>query len=135
MGNEKENEKPRDYWSNKDNCIAEAKKAMAELEVDRLPGVDVLSKNGYSCLIVAINNYYGGFHEFRKLLGQKPTVTEQGAWKNIEYTIGEAMKIMKEMKVDELPTGRTLNQTGHSDLVEAITRYHGGFHAFRSRLN
>ena len=121
-------------WQNLDYAVGEARKAMAALSVDKLPNSTVLDDRGYSGLVTAIHEYHGGFHKFRKLLGQEQIMTEKGTWADLGYTLSEARKAMKKLGVDKIPNSTMLNSKGYSSLATAINEYHGGFYKFRKML-
>lgn len=56
-------------------------------------------------------------------------------WKNLDYVVDQAQKIMKENSWDELPAPKILIKLGYSRLSYSISRHHGGFHVFREKLN
>ncbi len=55
-------------------------------------------------------------------------------WGSLEYTLNEAKKFLEDNNFEELPSAIKLKDMDHSDLVNAISRYHGGFLAFREKL-
>ena len=126
--------KPNGYWSNVDNIVSEARKAMAENGWDYLPGNDVLNDKGYGGLGTAISKHQGGYHKFRELLGQEQKRIVDGTWKNLEYTIVETKRIMVENGWNELPSTGTLREKGYGSLVSGIKKHHGGFPKFRKLL-
>jgi len=99
-----------------------------------LPSLEKLRKIGHSSLSHAIINYHGGFTKFRQELGQRPLQKALGVWKSLEYTVQNALEIMKEHEFDVLPGHRTLYELGYSDLCNAIHRHHGGMTKFRKSL-
>jgi len=65
-------QKPKDFWKNLDNTLAEARKAMQEQEWNTLPSHGQLIKHGYNSLSRAIV-CHGGYIEFRTLLTEHET--------------------------------------------------------------
>ena len=64
---------------------------------------------GHSGLAAAITKYHGGFHEFKKLLGED--VKEMPDWKNLNYTIKQARMFMKEHGFGTLPSANKLEMS------------------------
>jgi|SRR3989344_4135042 len=126
--------KPNGYWKKIDNTLAEAKKAMEEQLWNELPGSDTLYDKGYGSLRYAISSYHGGFHKFRKLLGQEQKRLPLGRWKDLEFTLQQARDVMKTGSWEELPCGNELVRNGYSSLMKAIKIYHGGMYKFRKLL-
>ena|SRR3989344_5427540 len=58
----------------------------------------------------------------------------RGTWKSLEYTIGQAKKIMENEGWTELPNAQILAEAGYSNITNPIIKYHGGFHKFRELL-
>ncbi|HME86999.1 MAG TPA: hypothetical protein VKE88_01150, partial [Candidatus Nanoarchaeia archaeon] len=122
-------------WRDKNYTKNEAIKAMKKLKVKVLPSSGRLCENGYSSLSNAITNYHGGFHQFRtEVLGEEALQMKAGLWRDTAYIKKQAMAAMKELKVTRLPSQDTLGKKGYSDLINGITRYHGGFHQFRTEV-
>jgi len=121
--------KPRNYWKNKDNVVAEVKKIMAERNLSEVPTRRQLVKWGYSSLACAIGENYG-FPEFRVLMGGEQLRKENGYWVNKDNIITEMKKIMAERNLSEVPTSRQLVEWGCSSLAYAIQDYYG-FPEFR----
>ncbi len=61
-----EKPKPRNYWTSLENSLYEARKFINENGLEYLPGHKEIFRLGYSSLGAAIQNYHGGYHEFRK---------------------------------------------------------------------
>ena len=76
--------KPRGYWQDIENVKREVERVMRENELDTLPTSRVLKKLGESSLVSAIN-YHGGFHSFRKYIGEEQLQIESGKWQNLEF--------------------------------------------------
>jgi len=66
-------EKPKGYWQKQENAIGEALKAMEEHGWVSLPPQYKLQGHVSQSLINAINRYYGGIINFRKLLTEHIT--------------------------------------------------------------
>ena len=60
---------------------------------------------------------------------------QSGQWKDLEYALSEAQKVMRELGYEEVPSQKVLGQQGYSALAGAIAAYHGGFPAFRRLVN
>jgi len=121
-------------WKSLDYTIQQAQEFMQEHNFEKLPPSKKLWKLGHSGLSNAITKYHGGFHKFRKLLGEEQIQREAGTWKSLDYTIQQAKKVMEEQNFETLPAQNKLQNLGHSSLFSAITKYHGGFHNFRKLL-
>jgi len=121
-------------WKDLEFALAQAYQVMEDQEIDILPSSDGLEKLGHSSLAQAIFKYHGGFREFRKLLSQEEVRKKSGIWKDLEYTLEEARKIMIEHEFSELPSDKALRLLKYHGLSNAINTYHGGFPAFRKLL-
>jgi superoxide dismutase len=126
--------KPDGYWKSLENCVAEAKSAMEKEGWETLPGGDVLIEKGYSSLSTAISQYHGGYHAFRKILGQEQLKREDGVWKDLHYALQQAREAMEKEGWKTLPGPETLKKRGYSSFALAISKYHGGMHTFRKAL-
>ena len=93
-----------------------------------------LKKLGCSYISYAITQYHGGFHNFRKILGEEQQRNESGLWKNLNYTIQQAQKFMEQNNINTLPSHEKLLEMGRSDLGNAISKYHRGYRNFREIL-
>ena len=92
--------KSPNYWLNVGNGLAEARQLMTEHNLDRLPNQERLGELGHSTLAKRISTDYGGFHNFRRLLGEKATRVEHGQWRDLNYTIKEARKFKRKHSRD-----------------------------------
>jgi len=130
----KNRKKPRGYWQNVDNAVAEARKIMEDNNLETLPGGKELNRLGLSTLAYAVGSYHGGFAEFRKLLGQERLRVANGLWQDFEYAKQRALDVVEQHGFEILPGMGTLGKLGHSSLAQAIVNYHGGFTKFRQEL-
>jgi len=121
-------------WKSLDYTIQQAQEFMKEHNLETFPTNNKISELGYSGLSTAISRYHGGFHKFRKLLGQKPKRTEHRKWKSLDYTLQQLRAMMQEHNLETLPSQKKLHKLGYSGLSGAISTYHGGFHKFRKLL-
>jgi phosphoribosyl-dephospho-CoA transferase len=121
----------RGRWKDFEYVKQQAQQVMKEYGWTTLPGSNMLIEKGYSGLSNAINKYHGGFIEFRKRLGQQ---TLFGRWKNLDYTVRQAKRAMKEQGWKTLPSSDALRANGYGGLAGAISLYHGGLTAFRIKL-
>ena len=55
-------------------------------------------------------------------------------WKDVENVNRELEKIMREHGFKGLPTQKILHSLGHSNLVSAISKHHGGFTENRKNI-
>jgi len=131
---EKQKRIENDLWKNLEYALHQAQEFMESHEFETLPSQGNLQKLRYSSLSTAITKYHGGFHKFRKLLGERKTRVEMGSWKSIDYTIQQAQEFMEKHRFETLPDGTKLAKLGYSSLSAAISQYHGGFHKFRKLL-
>jgi len=122
-------------WKDLEFTVYEAKKVMKKYNFKILPPFKKLTKLGYSSLAISIIKYHRGFREFRKQIGEEQIIRRNGVWKDLDYTIKEAKKVMKNFNIKIFPTQEFLNKNGYNGLSAGITRYHGGFPYFRSILN
>jgi len=123
--------KPRGYWQNVDNAVAEAQKMLKTEGWDVLPGQDSLNEHGYASLGAAIVKHHGGFPEFRESLGQKNGRIANGSWRDEKFAVQQAKESMEKEGWETLPAYKILKSKGYSSLGAAITKYHNGFHDFR----
>lgn len=121
-------------WQSRAYAIQQARSAMDANGWKSLPEMKTLVKAGYSSLAVAITKYHGGFRAIRKDLGEQPDKVEPGMWKSLDYTLQQALSLLRKRKLATLPSASII-QTWDSSLFGAIARYHGGFPAFRMKLN
>jgi len=126
--------KPHGAWKSLDYTQAEARRAMQEEGWKKLPGANLLARKNYSSLSRSITVYHGGFHKFRRSLGQRELQRPYGYWMNVENAKKEALRAMEEQGWDELPNDKSLNKHGYSSLTRAIGKYHKGMRAFRKIL-
>ncbi len=123
------------YWKSVNNAINEAREIMNKYQLDVLPSSDGLKRIRKGGLVESINKYHGGFHKFRRLLGQQPIRRKHNTWESLEYTLEEAKKVISENSLYSLPNSDELARLGYSSLCYAITKYHGGFNNFRGLLD
>jgi len=127
-------ERPKGYWKDFGNVMAEVERVMEKLGVCELPGSSKLTEEGYFTLVNAIKRHHGGMRSFRKLLGQEQKRKQDGFWRDADFVIEQAEQIMAEMGVDELPGNNKLNNRGYSSFTNAVNRHYGGLPAFRELL-
>jgi hypothetical protein len=121
-------------WRDQEYALGQAREIMRSESWNRLPSGTILTKEGYSGLINAIQSYHGGMRAFRIKLGDQSKRREDGVWRDQEYVVEEARKALKKKGWDRLPSAGVLHQSGYSGLANAIPRYHGGMRAFRKLL-
>ncbi len=112
-----------------DDIMARAIGLMKKHGFKQLPTYGKFVSLGESSLRLKITNLPGGFTEFRKRLGEEPSV---GKW-DLEYTIEQAKLMMNLNKLTQLPSQKKLDKLGHGRLASAINRQ-GGFQKFRKLL-
>ena len=121
-------------WKNLDSTLDYAREVMEKHGFDILPGEEKLKELQEFGLRYSISKNHGGWQNFRKLLGQEQVRRENGKWKDLQYTIEQARKIIKENGLNRLPGASSLEKIGGSGLSGAIGKYHGGFRKFRKLL-
>ncbi len=122
-------------WKSLDFTVRYAKKLIKKHKLKSLPshrGLINLERD-YS-LSWAIKEYHGGFHKFRKILGEGKKIMEKGKWKDTVFTEKEAIRFMEEYGYTILPSQKVLYSKGRVGLAMAIKKYHGGFPTFREKL-
>jgi superoxide dismutase len=124
----------RGLWPNLGYAIQQAHKAMRKEGWKTLPNCDMLAEKGYSSLSSAIMKHHGGFHRFRKLLGQGQLKRKTSTWKDLAYATQQAHEALKREGWKILPGTRVLRAKGYNALCGGIARHHGGIAAFRRRL-
>ena len=129
--------KDKCYYTNKENIDHELKQIFeSHPEFNSLlPSAHWLQKNGYDGLYSGIVECYGSYGKFREQKGLPANLqVKTGQWKDLEFTLAEAEKVMKEHGFENLPGTWTLNKLGYSSLGAAIMKYHGGIVNFRALL-
>lgn len=128
--------KPHSYWKNLEYILAEARRIMKVENWNKLPSHNTLIQTNYSNLTNGIIKYHGGFHNFRKALGETSSRGRMGSWKSLEFTLDYARNLLSEHPEyqQQLPQLDLLQKIGESSLGQAIIKYHGGFRRFRDLL-
>jgi len=134
MLGEKPRKKEPGPWRDLDYTVKMAMEAMEDQDLTDFPGAWKLRKLGYYGLVNAIYKHHGGMIKFRKIIRKPPVIREQGIWKDLTFTIEQALLAMEELGTDELPSHRVLQRDGFDSLRVAIAKYHGGLPAFRDIL-
>ena len=124
--------RPNGYWDSWEHLKAEVKIFLEKNpEYKELPSSGVLFSLGYSTLVLGVSKN-GGFREVRKRFGHtNGEKVLKGKWRDIDFTISEAKRIMQELEVDYIPEQGVLVKKGYSSFCNSIYRYHGGFSKFR----
>lgn len=117
------------YWQNEDNILNALKKVVGELQ--HFPTMSELKKRGQSGL-AKVMSMNGGFSKYAKLLAHEPTEKTKGYYQDFENVRADLLKIQQEF--GHFPSCWELQKKGHTSLVSAIYKYHGGFRKVRSRL-
>ena len=109
---------------------------MQENNLNHTPSAYWLQKNGYSSIAAAVCKHHGGFRKFRAIKGEKQLKREEGAWKNLDYTIEQAhLFLQQHPELKSLPShGNLILYPGGGNLSKVIVRYHGGLVVFRKIL-
>jgi len=122
------------YWKDINNALHEARKIIEEHGFDELPSQQKLAELGNSTLNGAIIKHHGGFIDFREKMGYTPKRRKNGVWKSYDFIVAEVEKLKETHGWHVLPGKKILDGMGLSYIGNAITRYHGGFHAFREKM-
>ncbi|MBS3082005.1 hypothetical protein J4416_03700 [Candidatus Pacearchaeota archaeon] len=125
---------PKGTWDNPDYVLKEAQRLMNEQRWETWPSESVVGKTGNIMIPNAIRKAFGSMNAFRKILGEERPMVEPGQWRDLEYTVSQALQAFEDLKVTELPPQKYLSRNGYSGLSTAITKYHGGFPQFRELL-
>ena len=67
-------------------------------------------------------------------MGKRIIRRSEGLWQDPDYIVNEAKKIIDQHGFETLPSSRILTDLGYFSFVSSISRYHGGFPAFRELL-
>jgi len=126
--------RPNGTWKDIDYTVKKAEEIMRKHNFENLPGSKVLSRMGYSSFAGAISKHHGGFRNFRKSIGAHQVRKQKGVWKDLEFTVQQALEVMKEHGLTEFPTNKRLRKLCRFDLANAIHKYHGGVRKFREIL-
>lgn len=59
---------------------------------------------------------------------------KRGTWKSLDFIIQQIQRVMRDNKLDHLPSDPDLVLMGFSGLSGAIKKYHGGYHHIRKLL-
>jgi len=118
-------------WNSLEYTINVAKYVMIKNKLKMLPSESELRKLKCSSLAMAIYKHHGGMKKFRERLGQEQLINQQGIWKNLDFTIQEAKRVMTKHNFTILPSQNKLGKLRYSSLGSAIYKYHGGFSQFR----
>ncbi len=126
---------PNGTWRDSKAVLREARKLMQDHQFESWPAESKLRELGYSMLPNAIRNCFGSINNFREALGEKVVLrVSKNSWKNLDFVVEEARRVMEELRLEELPPQLVLYKNGYSSLSQAISMYHGGFPKFRELL-
>ena len=132
MGEEGGN-KPNGYWQNQDNFERELKEAIEKNEGNR-PTSTWLRENGYSSLVDAAQNHYGGFtNVFDRVMGEEGGKKPNRYWQNQDNLEREAKEAI-ELNDGNRPTAKWLHKNGYGSLVTAARTYHDGLRNVLDRV-
>ncbi|HLP79723.1 MAG TPA: hypothetical protein VK158_03760 [Acidobacteriota bacterium] len=124
--------RPDGYWLNVENAKKEALQIMRTHNFKRLPSTHTLFKLGYSGLMGAIQEHYGGVGAFRKLLGD--TAENYLLWQDKQKAADYARSLLKKHNWKTLPASQTLEKLGYAGFVAGVRRYHDGLESFRNYI-
>jgi hypothetical protein len=129
--------KDKGYYKNPENIKKEFRKIAKQNPQFKksLPSAHWLQSNGHAALYTGILNSYGSYSKFRSQKGLPDLQVQTGKWKDLEFTLQEAEKVMAEHDLKAFPGTWTLNKLRYSSLGAAIQKYHGGMERFRRTLH
>lgn len=122
--------KPPNYWKNPENIKSEMNQITSNL--GHYPTQNELRRLGRRDLIGALYKNYDGIRKFGESLGYFSKTHPGGYWKDIKNVKKEVKNIIK--KFGYLPHSDELRTKGYSSLVNAATKYHGGFIKIKNLL-
>jgi len=124
-------QKPKGYWADPANVIAEAK-AIVEEHGPKALTSGWLNANGHHSLNIYIARH-GGIAWIRTELGLEQGFKPAGYWHNPANVIAEAKAIVEEHGPEAL-NDRWLRANGHNNLAIAIARHGDGIAWVRAEL-
>jgi len=83
------------FAKDKANVVSEVTKVIEENGLTSFPSYTVLFNLGHKSLAGAISQT-GGYSEYRREFGEKIIKIENGKWRDLEFTLGQARKFLKE---------------------------------------
>ena len=130
--------KPHGQWKDESYVLGYVREILKKHKLDFLPSREKLIELGCGELYSPINRYYGGIDKFNEKYFGKPIEKQQlsrGSFKDLQFTINYALRIMAEHRVSSLPSERDLDSWGESGLAGAIMKHHNGFSKFRTHID
>lgn len=103
----------------------------------KLPRTKWLNEHGHGALVSALNHAHGGRKKVSERLGLEDLGhTNRRVYKDEEYLKNKLKKIIESNPQFEgrMPTQNWLIKNGHSAIVFATRKYHGGFNNFRIKM-
>ena len=110
-------------------------KIKKKYKLKNFPSEMWLRTHGYTGLVSAIYRYHSGMTKFKDHMGESSKERAKGIWKHLDFALEYASDLMRDNGWQELPSQRVLYDLRNYSLIAAIGRYHGGFPAFRAKLN
>ncbi len=128
---EKQKRLPNKHWENFE-CVRDAIVEWQRTHDGEFPTKPALDLAGMSALGVAISRHHDGFNAVRQRLQQPQVRLPDGHWKDFE----NVRRVMEQYRIvhGKLPSGNDLENAGYSSVSDAISKYHDGVEAVRSRL-
>jgi len=123
---------PPGHWKEWKNVKAKLEPLIKKL--GNLPSEDELKELGLGGLTTAIERYHGGRRAIRSKLSIDQVRRQDGYWIDFANIETEILRIMKEHKLDNVPSGTLLSKLGHSGLVTGIHDYHSGMREVRKKM-
>lgn len=121
-------------WKSLEFVLNETKSILEHHNLDCLPETKKLIELGHHDYVAGVQRYHGGLQKIREKLGHKQYMHKRKVWQNEEFVIGEALRVMNELNLEELPSTRVLHSHGYSTFGSSIVRYHGGMVSFKEKL-
>ncbi len=125
--------KEKGYWDNWKILEKELKEVITEM--GHFPNQEELLERNQSYLIAAMYKH-GGINVVKRKMNYELSRRENGALEDFDVLKKEIEELVgknPELK-GKLPSLRWLQDRGHSSILHAINRHHGGFRKFRDAL-
>ncbi len=123
--------KPNGYWDDWENAKNEILKILPQYG-GQLPGADVLQRDGYNAISIAIVRKHGGYHEVRRRLGLPELRKDDGHWDDWEVARREIQRAI-DSNGGDFPSPSDLARLDLKHVTFVMEKC-GGVRAVRERL-